>query len=122
MADFIDMVFLRTWWIYQRQEDAYASLYHWINLVEGDAWLVFAVLVLARYIRHGNSMIEITYALSFFTFGLRDFREAYAVESWLVLFKAANLAALLYLRWLVIKRYYPGSKTYLGGSEMEPLN
>jgi hypothetical protein len=50
--------------------------------------------------------------LTFFTFGLTDFREAYALESWLIWLKAANLLVLLWLRSFVISRYYQESKLY----------
>lgn len=36
------------------------------------------------------------------TVGLSSFREAYVLESWLILFKGINLVALLYLRTLAI--------------------
>ena len=80
--------------------------------MEGCAWLGFAAMVLLRYVKHRRSAIELVYCLAFVTFGLSDFREAYRVESWLILLKAMNLAALIYLRWLVIRRYYPQSKTF----------
>ena len=112
MDRILDFLITRTWWTYDPSADWYASLYHWINLVEGGAWVVFAVLVLRRYLRHRKSPIELVYALAFATFGLSDFREAYIVESWLILFKAVNLAALLVLRSIVIKRHYPGSRTF----------
>lgn len=102
----------RVWWAYDPQADWYAQPYHWINLVEGCAWLLLAALVLRRWSRGARSHVELLYALAFVTFGLSDFREAYVVESWLILFKGVNLAALLVLRWIVIRRYYPASRTY----------
>ena len=112
IADVIDFLLTREWWRYDPAADWYASPYHWINLVEGAAWLIFAALVLTRYARHRHSPIELAYAGAFLTFGVTDFREAYVVHSWLILVKGANLALLLYLRWVVIRRYYPESKTY----------
>jgi hypothetical protein len=52
------------------------------------------------------------YSLAFFSFGLTDFREAYVLESWLVWVKLANLIALVVLRSIVIRRYYPDSKLF----------
>jgi hypothetical protein len=49
---------------------------------------------------------------AFVVFGLTDFREAYRLESWLLLFKGINLVALLWLRHTVIRRWYPASKVY----------
>jgi hypothetical protein len=45
-------------------------------------------------------------------FGLTDFREAYAMQSWLLWVKLAVLIALLWLRKVVIQRYYPESGVY----------
>jgi len=56
--------------------------------------------------------IELLYGLSFITFGLSDYREAYVLQSWLILLKAANLVALLWLRRIVIRRFYPQRKTF----------
>jgi hypothetical protein len=54
----------------------------------------------------------LAYGIAFLTFGLSDFREAYSLQSWLILFKGANLAALIWLRWQVLRRYYPQSRTF----------
>jgi hypothetical protein len=59
-----------------------------------------------------RSRLEILYALAFFTFGLTDFREAYVLRSWLVGVKLVNLIALIRLRAVAIKRWYPGSRLY----------
>ena len=112
MQAIFDFVFTRAWWTYEPTADWYAQPYHWINLVEGAAWLIFAMLVLIRYFGHGQSRVELLYAFAFLTFALSDFREAYVVQTWLIIAKGINLAALLYLRSLVIRRYYPESKTY----------
>jgi hypothetical protein len=69
-------------------------------------------LVLRRSLKNHRSAIEAVYALAFLTFGLTDFREAYALQSWLIWLKGANLLALLWLRSRVIARYDPGSKLY----------
>ena len=59
-----------------------------------------------------RSPLEIGYALAFVTFGLTDFREAYALDSWLIWLKLVNLLVLLRFRGLVIRRFYPESKLY----------
>lgn len=89
-----------------------AQPYHGMNLVEGLVWLIFAGLVLRRYAAHRKSPLELLYALAFVAFGLSDFREAYVLQSWLILFKGVNLAALIYLRWIILRRYYPQARTY----------
>ena len=61
---------------------------------------------------HGCFLLEIAYSFAFLTFGVTDFREAYALDSWLIWLKAGNLLILLWLRSLVIKRFYPESKLY----------
>lgn len=65
-----------------------------------------------RSARHRRSSLEVWYALAFFAFGLADFREAYALSSWLVWLKLANLVALAKLRATVIRGYYPGHTLY----------
>lgn len=115
MDTLIDWLFTRQWWTYNPSADWYAQPYHWINLVEGVFWLGFAVAVLRRWQKAGrehDGTLEVCYALAFVMFALSDFREAYAVHSWLILFKGVNLVVLLRLRWLVIRRWYPQSKTY----------
>ncbi len=91
---------------------AQAIPYHWFNLFEGTAWLVFAGRVLYRYARHRNGAIELWYALAFALFGLSDYREAWILQSWLIWAKLINLAALIWLRATVIRRYYPNSTLY----------
>ena len=113
LAKIAHYAFTHTWWWYDPAGDWYALPYHWINLIEGAAWMAFTIAVLARFAMHRKSApLELLYALAFFTFGLSDFREAYVVQSWLILFKGANLVALLYLRWRVTREHYPDSKTF----------
>jgi hypothetical protein len=100
------------WWSYHPTAPWPSHLYSWFNVVEGWFWLVFAALVLQRYWKHRRSRLELAYSLAFFTFGLSDFRESYILESWLVLFKAVNLAALLALRWHVLQRHYPEFRAF----------
>jgi hypothetical protein len=114
--DFIgltDFLWFRVWWKYPHLADPWFSIpYHVFNLFEGSCWIVFAGLVLRRYQANRRSRLEILYALSFFTFGLTDFREAYVLESWLVWVKLVNLLALIWLRSIVLRRWYPASRSY----------
>jgi hypothetical protein len=100
------------WWTYHPSADWLHHLYSWFNVIEGCFWLLFAALVLGRYLKHRHSPVEVAYAAAFATFGLSDFRESYVLETWLVAFKALNLGTLLYLRWHVIRRYYPQCRTF----------
>jgi hypothetical protein len=109
----IDLLLFKSWWAYRPAHSSwYDVTYHVFNLFEGLVWVILAGLVLRRYRRSRRSTVEVWYAASFLTFGLTDFREAYALESWLLWLKAANLLALIRLRSIVIKRYYPDSKLY----------
>lgn len=109
----LDLLFFKTWWRYDPRESPWVFIpYHIFNLFEGCAWVVFAGLVLYRSLRNQRSRLEFWYALAFFTFGLTDFREAYALSSWLIWLKLVNLLALLKLRAAVIRRFYPASKLY----------
>ena len=112
MQDLLQFLFMRTWWTYDPDADWYAQPYHWLNLLEGSTWIVISMLVLLRYMRRRNSSLELIYCAAFATFGLSDFREAYLLQSWLILIKGVNLAALLWLRWLVLRRYYPERKSF----------
>jgi hypothetical protein len=108
-----DYLVYRTWWSYRSGNPPWVEIpYHAFNLFEGTVWVVLSGLVLRRSLKYRHSTVEVVHALAFFTFGLTDFREAYALQSWLIWLKAANLLALLWLRALVIKRYYPESKLY----------
>lgn len=108
-----DFLVFRTWWTYRSGEPPWVEVpYHVFNLFEGSVWVVLSALVLRRFLRNRRSPLEVAYALAFFTFGLTDFREAYALQSWLIGLKAANLVLLLWLRARVIGRYYPASKLY----------
>jgi hypothetical protein len=113
-AEFVslyDLLVTHTWWQY-RASGSLNLAYHCFNLLEGTIWLIFALLVLARFVRWRRSWLEIVYATMFFAFGLTDFREAYRLESWLILLKGANLVLLLWLRREVIRRAYPAAKIY----------
>lgn len=108
-----DILLFRTWWTHRSADTPWVETpYHVFNLFEGTVWFVLSGLVLRRFLIHRHSTIEVAYALAFFTFGLTDFREAYALQSWLIWVKVVNLLLLLWLRALVIKRYYPESRLY----------
>jgi hypothetical protein len=108
-----DFLLFRSWWTYRSgNPDWFEFPYHFFNLFEGVVWVTLSIMVLTRSIKHRHSVIELAYALAFFTFGLTDFREAYALESWLIWIKGLNLLVLIRLRSIVIKRYYPQSKLF----------
>ena len=92
-----ETLFTRTWWQYNAGAGWPEQVYHWFNLAEGVAWLVVAALVLRRYLRFRNSLWELIFTFAFITFGLSDFREAYHLQSGLILFKAINLLVLIAL-------------------------
>ena len=103
----------RSWWRYAAGEPSpFSTGYHWLNVAEGIAWCVIAGLVLRRYFKERKSSLEIAYAAAFLTFGLSDFVEAHLLTTWLILAKGANLIALFLLRRIILRRYYPQSKTF----------
>lgn len=106
-----ELLLTHTWWRYNSAETL-SQAYHYFNLVEGTAWIVFAGLVLGRFTRHRKSSLELLYAVAFLSFGVTDFVEANRLTSGLLLLKGANLAVLLWLRAQVIRRFYPESKVY----------
>ena len=108
----LELLLTRTWWKLAPGADEFSAVYHYLNLAEGCVWVVLGGLVLVRYFKHRRSAIEPLYALAFVLFGASDFREAYALQSWLILAKGVNLAALLWLRHIVIRRFYPTSRVY----------
>lgn len=113
MPETMRILFTRTWWRYDSNDGQWFSfVYHWFNVAEGLAWVVFAMLVLLRYRKHRNSKLELWYAFAFLTFAVTDFREAWAQSSWLIWVKLANLIALFLLRRTVMARYYPEAKLY----------
>ena len=105
--------FWKTWWTFDPADDSlFAAAYHGFNLCEGLAWCSLALLVLRRYVKHRHSAVELAYALAFASFGASDFREAYALESWLIAAKGVNLVVLLALPAYVLRHFYPLSKTF----------
>lgn len=111
MHSVVDLLITHIWWDYA-EADSFGRVYHGFNLVEGAAWFVVAALVLRRWARERQSPLEFAYAAAFITFALSDFREAYRLESWLIVAKGLNLIALIALRHYLLKRYYPTSKSY----------
>lgn len=116
MDHLIDWLWNHTWWSFAESENPlHAWVYRGINLIEGLFWLGFAVAVMIRRAKQAKtkrSSIELLYALAFFTFGLTDFREAVALQSWLIWLKIANLILLWKLRQRVMKSLYPESKLF----------
>ena len=116
MVELLDWLWFHTWWSYAGSEDPlHASIYRGINLVEGLFWVGFTIVVLRRRAKQPSgqrSRIELFYALAFFIFGLTDFREAVALQSWLIWVKLINLIVLLWLRKRVMTTLYPEAKVY----------
>jgi hypothetical protein len=110
----LSRLFWRAWWVWPGASRAEIGdwLYRGMNLAEGVVWLVLAVLVLVRWGRRRHSPWECAYAALFATFGLSDFIEAGQLTTWLILAKLANLIGLLWMRAIVLGRYYPASRTY----------
>jgi hypothetical protein len=113
MQAVLDLLFTSTWWKYDPEDRSLFSVsYRTFNFIEGTVWIAFGFLVLLRFLKLRRSRLELWYAAAFVLFGLTDFREAYAMQSWLLWMKLAVLIALLWLRKVVIRRYYPESKVY----------
>lgn len=113
MNDLIDILWSHTWWQYESTSDSPYNLpYHWFNIAEGVTWFVFALLVLLRWNRARQSSIEIAYVFAFVMFGVTDLLESQALTSWLIWLKLVNLIALIWIRAIVIRRFYPQSKLY----------
>jgi hypothetical protein len=110
-SETLRMLFLERWWTWDpTRPSLHSVLYHGFNVAEGATWIGCAAYVLARFLRHRKSWVEAAYALAFLTFGLSDFREGWALDSWLVWAKAANLVALLWIRRWVLRGLYPGAR------------
>lgn len=113
MNDWLATLVWRCWWRWPGADySTFDLLYRSLNLIEGAFWLTLAGLVVRRSLRGAGAPVEAAYAGAFALFGVSDFVEAWALCSWLIGFKALNLAALLWLRRLVLRRYYPASRTY----------
>lgn len=116
MIELVDWLWQHTWWSYAGSEDPlHANIYRGINIVEGLFWVGFAVAVLVRSFRQPAKKrggLEWAYAAAFLCFAITDFREAIALQSWLIWVKLANLIVLLWLRRRVMKTLYPDSKVF----------
>ena len=113
MNQIIDTLFTQTWWKWNPSDGQWFSLiYHWFNILEGIAWIVFAALVFQRYSKHRKSLIELAYSATVLAFAAPEFREAGEQSSWLIWLKLVNLIALLWLRRVVMQRCYPNAKIY----------
>lgn len=113
MQSALELLFTSTWWRYDPEDRSLFSIsYRAFNLAEGTTWIGFGALVLRRYLKLRHSRLEIWYAVVFVLFGLTDFREAYAMQAWLLWTKLIVLVALLWTRKTVMRRYYPGSRVY----------
>lgn len=101
------------WWTWNPETATrWELVYRGFNVCEALTWFSLAVLVACRWTRHRKSPLELPYALAFATFGLSDLREAGSISATLVLAKAVNLGALLWLRRYVMRSWYPDSRLY----------
>ena len=113
MEDLLKIVFVRIWWTYDSEEPfGFSACYHWFNIVEGLVWLVFAALVLLRFLRNHQSRIELCYCALFAAFGFSDLVEAWQQSSWLIWFKLFNLYGLVRTREHVMRCHYPEACVY----------
>lgn len=107
MSEFLKALWNKPWWIFDPETAGlWGHLYRGFNIFEGIVWIVFALIVIFRYKKSGESSWEIVYAITFFLFGLTDFREATVQSAPLVLVKGFILILLLRLRHFVIKNCY----------------
>lgn len=116
MAEIIDTLFLKTWWSWDRPDKTPLSGIDYacrlFNFVEAGAWFTFSALVLLRWSRNRRSHVELWYVLAFILFGVSDAIEAWALTSWLLWWKAINLAWLFQLRRKVMQQFYPSAKVF----------
>ena len=108
MLDNLLQLLTTTWWIYDpAATDDFSAPYHRFNLVEGAAWFVVAMLIVWRYFGNRKTWGEWLLAGAFVAFGCSDLCEAYALTSRLIVFKAVNLAVIIWLSVVVLRRHYP---------------
>ena len=113
MNDLTSILFRKVWWQYDVTDTSWFSIvYHWFNIAEGVAWVVFAILVLMRFSQHRKSKLELWYAFTFLLFGITDFREAWQQSSPLIWIKLLILIALLWLRKVVLTKFYQEAKLF----------
>jgi hypothetical protein len=87
------------------------TAYKTVNFCEGNAWILFGILVLNRC-RKNPAFYEILYSLSFIIFGVSDYIEINHYPIWLGSWKVINVWILLYFRSLTIRTKYPQAKVY----------
>ncbi len=113
MAAALEILFTRVWWTWDpRTSDPFSQVYHLFNLLEALVWLTMAGLVLKRFLRARNSLLEIAYSVAFLTFAVSDVFEAWEQSSLLIWLKLINLLVLFGLRRTVMTRWYPTSRLY----------
>ena len=91
-------------------DDALATGYSALNLLEACAWFAVAVWVIYRHVKQGGGAWNFAYAAAFFVFGLSDVMESQIVPIWLIAVKGIIFCTILWIRWEVLRRYYPGRK------------
>jgi hypothetical protein len=107
----LDELWHTVWWSYARDAGyAWSLPYRYFSYAEGLFWWGIAIYVFMRWYKNRQSSLEFCYVLSFVAFGATDFREAIALETWLILVKGINLGVILVLRHYVLKYLYPSSK------------
>lgn len=112
-VDWLDLLFRHTWWSWTDGDRSWHSTaVHAFNLAEGSIWGVFSVLVLVRHVRFRRNRAELLYSLAFLTFGITDIVEAYALTSWLIWIKLANLIVLWKLRATSLRNWYPETRLF----------
>lgn len=113
MITVFEILFTRVWWTWTPlTSEPFSQVYHLFNLLEALVWFFISGLVLRRYARTRNSIVEIAYGGAFLTFGFSDLWEAWEQSSMLIWLKLINLLVLFRLRRSVMSRWYPGSKLY----------
>jgi len=90
--------------------DPFAASYATLNLVEAAFWFGIAAWVVRRHIRRGGGRWNWAYASAFVAFDASDVVESIAVTPGLIVIKGLILAAIIALRLVVVRRYYPGAK------------
>ncbi|MEM9253067.1 MAG: hypothetical protein AAGB29_12020 [Planctomycetota bacterium] len=90
--------------------DPLSATYSVINLLEAVAWFAVAAWVLRRHVKQGGGGWNYAYAAAFVVFGLSDVLESQMVPIWLVAAKGVIFGLILWLRYEVLRRYYPGRK------------
>ncbi|MEO0586524.1 MAG: hypothetical protein AAF078_02695 [Planctomycetota bacterium] len=90
--------------------DPLAAAYSAVNLLEAVAWFGVAGWVVRRHVREGGGAWNFAYAAAFVVFGVSDVVESQVVPMWLIAAKGLIFGVIVWLRWEVLRRYYPGRK------------